>query len=1377
MYLMEKKSNLLLHPIKPCVPEEGSQAVSDWLNGLRLDQYCVAFLEAGFETLWNCQELTSAKLEGMGVLLPGHRKRMISSLRKIFHSHIELETDEDDDRYEDKPIPKERTKNRGRTVENPVLPLKHPPPPVPPRCSVNRPPLPFTSTGVSLESNKQLVPTERANQRPVPKPRPKDLSLTEPVVPNRKQPPVSPVVSSSSSTECFHLYEQCSSPAQGDTGAPPLPPKSYAVALPKEPKESGCPPVPPPRVSVFSKSMHSSISTTADTNSCVSDDPADSHPAPDLPARSSKPAQLSSKSRFHHLHSEEISDDFEGGERGRESKLIDMASKMSLMVPKETKTRCSSICSDDELLDDDANGYDPNSVYLPGKGLVCGSLPQDDLISTSAAVIKMGWLDKNPPQGSLIYQRRWDVYSKRIIPTASITTVLNVGDQKFEVVTHNRVFLFRAESDVERREWVTALKSCMSSPMLGVTSDPSVTAEMKGYLELRGLRSKLYTVVCGDKVFLFIADSDQLRDQWIESMHHSIAESLSNYEVAERIWEEPSNQMCADCSAGKPEWASVNLAVVFCKRCAGEHRSLGPNISKVRSLKMDRKVWTEELIQLFLSIGNERANQFWAANVPPSEELTLNSSSEERRRFITAKYREGKYRRYHPLFGNQRELNNALCINVQSSDVCETLALIFCGADVSCESGDPALPTPIALASHYSQLVQLEMLQQNRNTEIPRSEIKVSIDTVHYMAPPSITHNGFLFKTASMARPITERKGKEDSERLYLFGSDHPDTTRDWVKSIAKSFIPAAAEDLLLKDFERIGRLRFKDRLNREIWRLGWFCLAGSSLFMLEENRPPSSSQESIDLQKLLELSIQPDNEVLVLVERGRTLYLAGERKLDFQGWFWAIQRAAGRSGDSLSQQQLTEGDIPIATLQESFRCDARSMWLKEAEHQVDDVSNVLKRFFRDIEEGLFGSEAHAWLAATGISDESSRLSQYRLLFSNLPRCFSDLNHMTLHNLAIVFGPTLFQADGKDYSAGRVVEELIQHYITIFTGSGDFICTVYLEERKETAEQHVKIPATMTAAELTFEILDRRKITVKEKDYWSCFEVHEREEMERPLHYQERVLPIFQSLGTDCHLLVKKFFSMEAMLIYLASKVEVSRHGMLRFREERSSSILSLNTNFNDRYFILTESSLRLYKEIRSNRPEREWPVKCLKVYLGIKKKQRPPTWYLCCDTQNEMREWFATFMSIQNGGRVWPAEWLKTRAVSRSAPADARLGNVSLIPLRGTENEMRSSVATSEAVSGSVLASPYEDTEVMLCILGITLILTAFGRKLWSSQNFSNLTTALACQSVNQTSINHKCRTQPVDEKNRTIHLHKKRKDAECDSDRREISDLVYYV
>uniref|UniRef100_A0A671W4V5 ArfGAP with RhoGAP domain, ankyrin repeat and PH domain 1 n=1 Tax=Sparus aurata TaxID=8175 RepID=A0A671W4V5_SPAAU len=1105
------------------------------------------------------------------------------------------------------------------------------------------------------------------------------------------------------------------------------------------------------------------------------------------------------------------------------------------------------------------------SVYLPSSGKL--SIPTKEDSSPLTAVIKMGWLDKNPPQGALYYQRRWvkldvdylryfdndkDVYSKGIISTAFITNVTSVGELKFEVVTNNRTFIFRAESEVERNDWVTVLQDCTRGRRPRSTISPSspLTPEYQGNLELRGLRSKLYTVVASDKVYLykniedyrigvgitsiemnvgnvketdrrcfdlttpyrifsFIAESEQLREQWVDAMRDAIGEALSNREVAERIWVEPSNSLCADCGAVKPEWAAINLCVVVCKRCAGEHRGLGPSISKVRSLKMDRKVWTEELIQVFLLLGNERVNSFWAANVPPSEALTPSSCSEERRRFITNKYRQGKYRKYHPLYGNQRELNNALCINVQCSDVLETLSLIFCGADVNCSTGMASWPSPLSLANAHSQPLQAELISHNLNTEVVGD-----MDPVHYSAPTCVSHNGFLFKTASMARAITERKAREEfsrrwctlndgtfsyyesdknsnpngalkaseivclaveppekhgydhtfelyieSERLYLFGTDDPDSHKEWVKSIAKSFIPATAEPLLRLGFERIGRLKCKDGLNLQTSKVGWFALVGSTLHAYLAD----SQGEEIHLRKLNELSIQQDNEVLVLVERGRTLYIEGERKLDFADWCTAIQAAAGSGGDTLSQQQLTETDIPVivhscigyitqcgltsegiyrksgvnsrvAALCERFRRDARSLRLREGEHQVDDVSNTLKRFFRELEEGLFTSEdSSTWLGAAAIQDESMKISQYQLLFNKLPHVnkatlqalinhlycvqrFSELNQMNLHNLAIVFGPTLFQTDGKDYTAGRAIEDLIQHYTSIFEvdeqqlkrqleeitainqmreklntntePGGHFICTVYLEEKKDTAEQHVKIPGSMTAAELVCEVLDRRNIMVKEKEYWSCWEISDKEEMERPLHYQERVLPILHSFGTDSHLLIKKHVAMDAMIVYLASKVDASKHGMMKFREERSILGLGLSSgSFHDRYFILNSNSLRMYKEVRSNRPERDWPVKNLKVYLGVKKKLRPPTcwgltvvyeskkqekperqqWYLCCDTQSEMREWYATFLSIQDG--------LQQTRVSRVLP-DARHGNVSLIPLRGSENEMRNSVA-----------------------------------------------------------------------------------------------------
>lgn len=43
-----------------------------------------------------------------------------------------------------------------------------------------------------------------------------------------------------------------------------------------------------------------------------------------------------------------------------------------------------------------------------------------------------------------------------------------------------------------------------------------------------------------------------------------------------------------------------------------------------------------------------------------------------------------------------------------------------------------------------------------------------------------------------------------------------------------------------------------------------------------------------------------------------RTLYIECERKLDFAGWCSAIRVAANSGEDTLSEQQLTEADIPV---------------------------------------------------------------------------------------------------------------------------------------------------------------------------------------------------------------------------------------------------------------------------------------------------------------------------------------------------------------------------------------------------------------------------------------------------------------------------------
>lgn len=51
------------------------------------------------------------------------------------------------------------------------------------------------------------------------------------------------------------------------------------------------------------------------------------------------------------------------------------------------------------------------------------------------------------------------------------------------------------------------------------------------------------------------------------------------------------------------------------------------------------------IIQLFIVIGNKRANDFWAGSLQKDEELHVDSPVEKRKNFITQKYKEGRFRK------------------------------------------------------------------------------------------------------------------------------------------------------------------------------------------------------------------------------------------------------------------------------------------------------------------------------------------------------------------------------------------------------------------------------------------------------------------------------------------------------------------------------------------------------------------------------------------------------------------------------------------------------------------------------------------------------------------------------------------------------------
>ncbi|KAM6956556.1 stromal membrane-associated protein 1 [Aplochiton taeniatus] len=109
--------------------------------------------------------------------------------------------------------------------------------------------------------------------------------------------------------------------------------------------------------------------------------------------------------------------------------------------------------------------------------------------------------------------------------------------------------------------------------------------------------------------------------------------------ILNQMLREDDNKYCADCEAKGPRWASWNLGVFMCIRCAGIHRNLGVHISRVKSVNLDQ--WTPEQIQSMVDMGNSRARQLYEAHLP--ENFRRPQTDQAVEFFIRDKYERKKY--------------------------------------------------------------------------------------------------------------------------------------------------------------------------------------------------------------------------------------------------------------------------------------------------------------------------------------------------------------------------------------------------------------------------------------------------------------------------------------------------------------------------------------------------------------------------------------------------------------------------------------------------------------------------------------------------------------------------------------------------------------
>ncbi|XP_018424185.1 PREDICTED: arf-GAP with coiled-coil, ANK repeat and PH domain-containing protein 3 isoform X2 [Nanorana parkeri] len=255
-------------------------------------------------------------------------------------------------------------------------------------------------------------------------------------------------------------------------------------------------------------------------------------------------------------------------------------------------------------------------------------------IDAPNGVVMEGYLFKRASNAFKTWNRRWfSIQNSQLVYQKKLKDVLTV------VVEDLRLCTVKPCEDIERRfcfEVVSPTKSCMLQ-----------------------------------------ADSEKLRQAWIQAVQASIAsayrETPDNYyierldrtaspstssidsasdlrernikgeSILQRVQSIAGNYQCCDCGQTDPRWASINLGITLCIECSGIHRSLGVHCSKVRSLTLDS--WEPELLKLMCELGNSTINQIYEAKC---EQLGLKKPTagcprQNKEIWIKAKYVEKKF--------------------------------------------------------------------------------------------------------------------------------------------------------------------------------------------------------------------------------------------------------------------------------------------------------------------------------------------------------------------------------------------------------------------------------------------------------------------------------------------------------------------------------------------------------------------------------------------------------------------------------------------------------------------------------------------------------------------------------------------------------------
>mmetsp|Transcript_45109 Transcript_45109/g.114395 ORF Transcript_45109/g.114395 Transcript_45109/m.114395 type:complete len:311 (+) Transcript_45109:63-995(+) len=110
-----------------------------------------------------------------------------------------------------------------------------------------------------------------------------------------------------------------------------------------------------------------------------------------------------------------------------------------------------------------------------------------------------------------------------------------------------------------------------------------------------------------------------------------------HHKILERLRKDPDNARCAECGENGTMWASVNLGVFVCTRCADVHRALGTHISKVKGCS-GTYLWGKDELASMERLGNARVAALIGASCGASPRPAPEATKEARMRLASEKY-------------------------------------------------------------------------------------------------------------------------------------------------------------------------------------------------------------------------------------------------------------------------------------------------------------------------------------------------------------------------------------------------------------------------------------------------------------------------------------------------------------------------------------------------------------------------------------------------------------------------------------------------------------------------------------------------------------------------------------------------------------------